>query len=197
MPLPKKDQEFLEDRTLRFWLEYQQILSAATDIADTRGQKYDDHTPIYYRFTPAELVGEVKKKALRIRTILAQPGWDTSHKALKDMLQEVPDIINYAAFLGATLTMYLGVPDFASSTLNREDAFIAGQRQMLRPGMEVTTGVKPGMSIMTGSIWNCAHCGKVIMPDADWIGSSGFRYHEDCYDNWVRRGEGDIPGDDV
>ena len=47
MPLPKKDQEFLEDRTLRFWLEYQQILSAATDIADTRGQKYDDHTPIY------------------------------------------------------------------------------------------------------------------------------------------------------
>lgn len=99
--LPKSDKEFMAGRTLEFWSAFRGVLDAASSIAESRGSKYDDETPIYYRWSPEGLVHEIKKKAGRVETILKKDGWADDKKMVQAILQETPDIVNYAAYLGA------------------------------------------------------------------------------------------------
>ena len=100
MILLTKENELFAEVMGEFWVHYETILDSALQLSQRRGEHYDI-SPIHHRLPPEGLVHEITKKADRIKAAISTEGWERKDDLVRTVIREAPDIVNYAAFIGA------------------------------------------------------------------------------------------------
>ena len=99
------DERELNEQTLKRWSKaLREIAERAWGTQVERGEKLDV-TPIHHRIAPAGMLHEIKKRALRIESFMADPAWHSNPHLLHKLIDECIDIANFATFLGAFATL--------------------------------------------------------------------------------------------
>ena len=98
--LLKREVAAMQEVVCEFWVKYQTILDTAASLSEKRGRHYDT-TPLHHRFSAAGLVHEILKKGKRLEAVVGTAGWNNDPDLVKAVVREAPDVVNYAAFLGA------------------------------------------------------------------------------------------------
>lgn len=111
MPLEMpKERVLYEEETAEFNAGYRKALEGAIERFEERAPYYDVSTPFWVRVSfPEGVINEIMDKGSRLWTAWRQHteyGRISEEQMWEKMLDELPDIINYAAFLWVMIHMY-------------------------------------------------------------------------------------------
>jgi len=109
MRYPDTERALFAEQIKRFHDGYQMVMERAVKVFTEKAKLRDTTTPIWHTYRyPESFIDQVHQKIKRCDSTwaAAQAGHVTEAEALQEIANELPDIINYAAYLAALIEIF-------------------------------------------------------------------------------------------